>query len=829
MILACEHLFKLVDRFPLGVCITPKSNVIIAAGVNVAAKLLELCNYHLVGLAESEIKRAELDRLQNRVGGYGSSEGEISVNDRAESSVCTELVIVAVRAKLDVDTAGDVAVYLTGGALNIGVVAGRCKVELLIGRTEILNGEGELALCVNIVVCDVDIVGLACLKIEDHADVDGVNRLAVVGTVNYLCGVKNFAILVEYPTVYLILGLRLDEICAGGGGNELVLESARHNNAAVILNGVVLNLGVGGDNGIECREERDTSDGVLKLLAAGSVSIVVLAYLKPLVRIAGLEADLFCRSVEKALELLSYGTVSVESAVNSVVTVVYEDLVDVALAVDKLAVITEIVQGVILGELGCSHKVSEKKRAVCGSYVIVAVNGIENGSDILLEAETVSIRLGRCLTGNVGLAAYLCYVNGTHIFKVHAVVSHVGILVLYVYEGYLIRAVLESYVGIYGLPVLADTGELINVLTVYENKENIRTELGICEPVNSECLTCLELYARVHCRVGAIFIGVGGVNEALVTVLANEEGPGVLGVRGLGLGGVDCAEALAVKHCADLIGGGHLYVGKLCGSELVYRLEDLLLIVAGGEVIKESNEGLFTGKTANLDKTDSTVAVDHDRGGISDDIEGRSESGIILCNGEGKSHRSLEDLYCIIVIAGVVVECDDLNVILILFIRRIQIGELVYARTAAGVPEVDKYCLLGLKCLGKSELRAVRSSNGEIPHYVTELVSDTGEVGVGNYRGGEYDICGSLNEGVSFLYVIALEARYGELNGVVVGGNEVYGSNTVTVGFAVSLEVISVVDAVGYVGKGETADSFNAYRVGDLRGRGCIAATATAA
>ena len=76
--------------------------------------------------------------------------------------------------------------------------------EVFVGRRKILYCEGKATCSVNIVVCDVDVVGFVCFEINNNRNVRGIDCDSVVGTVNDRCGVNDLALVVEYPSVYSV-------------------------------------------------------------------------------------------------------------------------------------------------------------------------------------------------------------------------------------------------------------------------------------------------------------------------------------------------------------------------------------------------------------------------------------------------------------------------------------------------------------------------------------------------------------------------------------------------------------------------------------------------
>ena len=53
----------------------------------------------------------------------------------------------------------------------------------------------------------------------------------------------------------------------------------------------------------------------------------------------------------------------------------------------------------------------------------------------------------------------------------------------------------------------------------------------------------------------------------------------------------------------------------------INRFNQLLGVVAGREMIKNSDEGLLAGECTDLDQTDGAIAVYHDGGGVTGEIE----------------------------------------------------------------------------------------------------------------------------------------------------------------------------------------------------------------
>ena len=186
-------------------------------------------------------------------------------------------------------------------------------------------------------------------------------------------------------------------------------------------------------------------------------------------------------------------------------------------------------------------------------------------------------------------------------------------------------------------------------------------------------------------------------------------------------------------------------------------------------MVEHGHEGSLADDTACLDHADDAVAIHQHRGGVALEVEGGAHIGVILGHGEGQTAGSalthvivvetvLEGLDALLGVAleGGVVQSHDLNIVLVLLINGVHVGELLDAPGAGGVPEVDQHQLLGLQKLGELLGVAVGVYHREIPHDVAQLVGLPAVVGAVDDGGGDGQLGGKARQGVEGLVHVSL-------------------------------------------------------------------------
>ena len=758
--LACQHLVQLVD---LGIALVLVAPDLLELFLGLIAVESQIVEDLLIRLGEGEVEGIPLDHGLDGVGEDRGQADEVGVDDGAEGAVLAKLMVVAVIAQGNLDAAredlGQIAhAVLHDLTVGEGEVAGGADREVVVGGTEEFQGEGEAAHLIHVIEGDVDIVVAAGLEVDHHGEVDGIVVHPLAALVDVILG----AVAVEDPAVHLPLAVGGDAVGTRLLGNELVEQTSGHDDA------VVVDVVVSTQHGIVGGVGSQAADGIVQMNAVCAVGIVVGAHLEPLVGVVGLQADGQSHLLQKILQLGVDRAEAVDGGVGGVVAVfdqllVVVDTVDLDLAVVGMGVDGEVT------ELGGLHEIHQQDGAVLIPHVPETVRLVEDGGDVGLIAEAVGGAVGGGVAGNVGGDVDLTFLDYAEVFQVDDVVAYGVRGVLGIAEGHLIGAVLLGDVGEAGVPLVRLARDLVDILGIHQQVEQVGTLLAGGPVVKGQSLACLHGDVGIHDGEAVVLARVGGDDDLFAVLLLDDEGPVHLGVLILGLGAVGDGDVTLVEDTRDLVGGGHGHIGLFGGHQLVQAVEELLLVVLGGEMLEHGHEGSIADDTARLDHADDTVAVHQHRGGIALNVEGGSHVGVVLSHGEGQAALGtlayvvgieviLELLDTLLGVAaeGGVVQGHDLDLVLVLLIHGVHVGELLDAPGAGGVPEVDEHHLLGLQQLGELLGIAVGVHHGKVPHDIAQLVGLTAVVGVLDDGGGEGDLGGRAGQGVAGLGLVAL-------------------------------------------------------------------------
>ena len=655
------------------------------------------------------------------------------------------MVVVTVVAQDNIDAAGDNIVHCGTGSVGvIGEVALRAEAEVIVGSCHIGDIVVDIAYLIGIPESDVDVVLLTGLHVEDHGQFFAVLPHSLVTLVDH----QLLSLLVEDPAFHAVggLGTGADAVHAGLAGNELSQQASGHDDAVVVedvCGNILAQLCSVG------REGSQTLDGILQLLAVGTVSLEVLTSLQPFLVIGVIEAASGVHSLQCLIQLLVHGADADQVGVGGVVCVLGQQLGIILIANLDLAVVCHIPDGLFFVEVGVVHQVNQQQRAVLVANMVVAVLAVVDDLSIgVLKA----VGGNSCLSGDVGGNVDILNVHQVQVFDVDSVVALAGVGVLDVAQSDLICTVLICHHGVAGLPLLRviSAGDGVDGLIVDDDMQNVSAGFRGLQVIKANSLTGFQLDIDVHDGVAVVQLLVGSHQAGFAVLLSEDEGPCVLVfVSTVGDG------QFAGAHCGvDLLGRGHLHIGSHLSQQLMGRGQKLLLIVLCGKVVKEAGPQTLGQQCAAFHQADTAVAVHNHRGGIALDIEHIGPGGGASCHIKGQAIGCLEVCHILAGVHGV--QGDDGNVVAVLLVSSLHQGELLDTVGAGGVPEVQDGDLLLLQHLGKLDLLAVGSSNGEIIHDIAGSQSGSGDIVRGDQRGSQHDLSGSTVEVVVAFRCVAL-------------------------------------------------------------------------
>ena len=134
----------------------------------------------------------------------------------------------------------------------------------------------------------------------------------------------------------------------------------------------------------------------------------------------------------------------------------------------------------------------------------------------------------------------------------------------------------------------------------------------------------------------------------------------------------------------------------LCCIQVLQTVHQLLLIVFRCEVAKCAFEHAFFRDCTTLHQANNAIAVDNNRTGIGGHLHSSIPCRIHLNHREGIAVIGLEIRHIICIFIRIGIHCNDFNFITVELIRLLKMRELLFAGTAAHIPEVqhDRFFIL---------------------------------------------------------------------------------------------------------------------------------------
>ena len=214
------------------------------------------------------------------------------------------------------------------------------------------------------------------------------------------------------------------------------------------------------------------------------------------------------------------------------------------------------------------------------------------------------------------------------------------------------------------------------------------------------------------------------------------------------------------------------------GIEVFQLICQLLYIVIRGEIVECTLKDALFLHTAGFHQADHTITVNDHGTRISIHAHSLFPCAIYLRHGEGITILRLECLHICCSFIGMAVQSKNLQLIAVELICLLQIGELVFAGRAVGVPEVQHNGFLGLQDLGNGVAIAFCIRNGEVGNDITQLVDAIGCIAFLDHRSGQRDIGLGAGDCIGLLHVIT-HRNLAQFQGELLAGELGEGDQTI--------------------------------------------------
>ena len=528
--------------------------------------------------------------------------------------------------------------------------------------------------------------------------------------------------------------------------------------------------------------------------------------------------------------------------------------------INDLVLAGHVVDEVILAELGITLQVSQQQGAIDGADMIVAIFLIEE--DLFILESAISL-LQSGLTGDQDIDTDLGLLHDAQVIDINGILSHIAGAILDVNDGHFVHAVFQGYPGVAGFPagLIIIAGHLVNIVAIDDNNSSIHALFGGDDVVKCQSLTGLQLYIDVQHSNGIVLLAIGSLDAGFAVYGSLDEGPdsgAVLGTEGN-------VEVAGVDGIVDNIVAGEHFSNFLLGNDVFEIVNDLLHIVISGEVLEDLLPDVLAHQSAGVDHGDHAVAVNDD--GQRSAVDAKVANAQV---GGRDTHRHLQLLAHIPVpnvgniIAAVVVQQQDLDIIGKATVDIVDSGQLIEAIAAGAAPEVQHYHFLLFQQFGQSDGAVGRASQrslalgaglcggrrihgiqfaaaganisglihvGEIIHNVTGLETLAAHAFALHDFRTQGDQAGVAVEAVGILLDKA-SGNLVQLNGVFLAGSQADGAGAVCSGGADIDQLAFAVELHFQLLHGHTASSLDLNRISDLivrAGRGGLIARRCAA
>ena len=260
--------------------------------------------------------------------------------------------------------------------------------------------------------------------------------------------------------------------------------------------------------------------------------------------------------------------------------------------------------------------------------------------------------------------------------------------------------------------------EHLRGLAVHGDVQQIRRALGGGGEIKGQRVAFLCGHVREHGGGGFIFPDVGGHQHGAAVLLGRDHGPGVL-LFGIGEG--DSA-ALDVQRGGEL-GLVNIIHGGQGGGRLHQRCG--LGVEVAQEIVEHAGESAGGGLRADLNHARVAEAIhEHGGGNALGGVDIAQTNAGIAADGEGQTMTLGVLGQYFDGVVGFHRQGDDRDLILILLVGLLQVGELHLAGSAPGGPQVDQHQVLFGQRLGQGEGAAVDGADGEIRNGFAQLAVD---------------------------------------------------------------------------------------------------------
>ena len=196
-----------------------------------------------------------------------------------------------------------------------------------------------------------------------------------------------------------------------------------------------------------------------------------------------------------------------------------------------------------------------------------------------------------------------------------------------------------------------------------------------------------------------------------------------------------------------------LRVGQ--GIQVFHLFYQSLRVVFLRKVVECAFKYAFFQDAAGFNQTDHTVAVNDHSTGIGLDLHGSIPCRVDLRHRECQAIIRLELGNIFLGFSLVGVHGDDFQFVLVQVIGLLQKREFHFARTAAGIPEVQNNCFLGLQDLRNGVNIAVGIRNSKIGDHIAQAVDTIGGIALSDHRGSQHNVQLGARNLVFLLHIIA--------------------------------------------------------------------------